>query len=141
MIRYALTCDNDHEFESWFRDSAAYDQQAEKGTLECPVCGSRRVHKSLMAPSIAKGDARRSSSPPSRPEDKLAMMMTAVRRHVEENYEHVGDKFAEEARRIHNGEADRRDIYGEATPEEAKDLIDEGVDVAPLPGPPKPRAN
>lgn len=150
MIRYALRCDNEHEFDSWFRSSAAYDEQAKRRVLECPVCGSHTVDKALMAPGLVTGLATRREVP-ARDEapvmggaaadaadaQKQAMMMSALRQHVEATYEYVGDRFAEEARRIHYDEADARDIFGEVTLEEATELIEEGVAVAPLPGVPK----
>lgn len=140
MIRYDLICDKGHAFDGWFRDSAAFDAQAERGLVSCTVCGSVKVEKQLMAPGIpAKSNTK---SEPSKtmvagPVDpRLAAMMQMVRdmrRHVEENADYVGDKFAEEARKIHYEEVEERGIYGEATPEDAKALIEEGIAVHPLP--------
>ncbi len=134
MIRYALTCDKDHEFDGWFRSSATFDEQAKAGELACPVCGSTEVRKGLMAPNVA-GTKKSNSIDVSQAQAarKMVTMMTALRKHVEENCNYVGDRFAEVARRIHYEEEPHRDIYGEATPEEAKGLIEEGVEVAALP--------
>lgn len=139
MIKYALQCDQAHEFEGWFGSSADYDDQAARGLVECPVCGSHGVTKQIMAPAVAGTKAQRSA--PS-PDPKMReMMMTAmgeVRRHVEENFDYVGDAFAKEARAIHEGKSEERGIYGEASPTEVKALVEDGVRVAPLPpGPPK----
>ena len=131
MIVYSLRCKNGHEFEGWFRDSTSYDLQAEEGKLSCPTCNSRRVEKAVMAPAVTTSDKRAElTNPDSR---KMRQFMTGLRKYVQENAEYVGPKFAEEARRIHYGEAVDRHIYGETTAEEAKELADEGVDVAPLP--------
>lgn len=139
MIRYALLCKKDHEFDGWFRSSSVFDEQAKAGEVACPVCGSRDVRKALMAPSIAKSGDKPAT--PAEAAQKLITMMTALRRHVEENCEYVGDEFAEAARRIHYGEEEHRDIYGEVTPDEARALIEEGVEVAPLPVIPPRQAN
>lgn len=138
MIRYALTCDDDHEFEGWFSSSGDYDDQQGRGLLECPVCASKAVRKQIMAPAIAgtKRSARETT-----PARMQAMMMEAagrIRRHVEENFDDVGDAFAREARAIHEGRAENRGIYGQATPKEVRELVEDGVPVAPLPPePPK----
>lgn len=138
MIRYALTCDQDHDFEGWFGASADYDDQQARGLLECPVCGSKAVRKQIMAPAVA-GTKRTQREPA--PAQMQAMMMEAagrIRRHVEENFDDVGDAFAREARAIHEGRAEARGIYGQATPTEVRGLIEDGVPVAPLPdAPPK----
>jgi hypothetical protein len=128
VIVYNLRCKLGHEFEGWFRDSAAYDDQASEGKLVCPTCNSRRVEKAIMAPAVSTGD--RAAAPDAR---KMRQFMTGLRKYVQENAEYVGPKFAEEARKIHYGESVDRHIYGETTMEEAKELVDEGVDVAPLP--------
>jgi len=137
MIRYALACDHEHEFEGWFGASADFDDQQAKGQIECPVCGSKAVRKQIMAPAIA-GTKR--NSPDMSPQARQVMMETLgkVRRHVEENFDYVGDSFATEARAIHEGKSEDRGIYGEATPAEVKKLAEDGVPVAPLPpAPPK----
>jgi len=138
MIRYALTCDHDHEFEGWFASSGDYDDQQGRGLIECPVCASKMVRKQIMAPAVAgtKRTAREAAPTPTQ-----AMMMEAagrIRRHVEENFDDVGDTFAAEARAIHEGKAEDRGIYGQATPKEVRELVEDGVPVAPLPPePPK----
>lgn len=130
MIVYNLVCKNGHEFEGWFRDSSAYDTQASAGKLCCPTCNSRRVEKAIMAPALATGERAPLSNTDAR---KMRQFMTGLRKYVQENAEYVGPKFAEEARRIHYGESVDRHIYGETTMEEAQELVEEGVDVAPLP--------
>ena len=138
MIRYALTCDHDHEFEGWFGSSDDYDDQQARGLVECPVCASKQVRKQIMAPAVA-GTKRTVRD--LEPAKMQAMMMEAagrIRRHVEENFDDVGDSFASEARAIHEGRAEDRGIYGQATPKEVRELVEDGVPVAPLPGePPK----
>jgi hypothetical protein len=140
MIKYALRCDRTHEFEGWFGSSVDYDDQAARGLVECPVCGSTGVSKQIMAPAVAGTKAQRSDDPVVDPKMR-EMMMTAmgeVRRHVEENFDYVGDAFAKEARAIHEGKSEERGIYGEASPAEVKALVEDGVKVAPLPpGQPK----
>jgi hypothetical protein len=128
MILFDLRCRDGHAFEAWFRDSAAYEDQAEAGDLACPVCGSAEVSKALMAPAVN-----------SRPKIDSAQATEAMRlwrrvqNHIEKNFDHVGPRFAEEARKIHHGEAEKRSIYGEATRTEAKELRDEGIDVNQIP--------
>jgi len=142
MIRYALRCEKDHEFDGWFPSSDGFDAQVAAGDVLCPHCGSPNVCKALMAPSIGKSAANgAAAAAPADMARKMGMMMLALKKHVEENCDYVGDKFVEEARRIHYGETDRRDIYGEATPDEARELIEEGVEVAPLPVVPPRQAN
>lgn len=140
MIRYDLICDKGHEFDGWFRDSATYDKQARRGFVACSVCGSSKVEKQLMAPGIPAKSNRKDEVPqrmvagPVDPRVAMMMkMMREMRRHVEENADYVGDKFAEEARKIHFAEAEARGIYGEATADEATALIEEGIEVFPLP--------
>lgn len=138
MIRYALTCDHNHEFEGWFGSSSDYDDQQARGLVECPVCASKQVRKQIMAPAVA-GTKRTVKD--LEPAKMQAMMLEAagrIRRHVEENFDDVGDSFAAEARAIHEGRAEDRGIYGQATPKEVRELVEDGVPVAPLPGePPK----
>lgn len=142
MIRYTLICDRDHEFDGWFASSDGFDAQVAAGEVLCPHCGTDRVTKGLMAPNIAKGRANAIETPPQAAlAQKMSMMMLALKKHVEENCDYVGDAFAEEARRIHYGETEHRDIYGEATLDEARELIEEGVEVAPLPVVPPRSAN
>ena len=130
MIVYNLRCKNGHEFEGWFRDSSAYDHQFEDGKLSCPTCNSRKVEKAIMAPALnGLRDA------PAKPDQarQQRQFMTGLRKYVQDHAEYVGPNFAEEARKIHYGESVDRHIYGETTMEEARELVDEGLDVAPLP--------
>jgi hypothetical protein len=134
MIKYALSCDHDHAFEGWFGSSSDYDDQAARGLLECPLCASKAVRKQIMAPAVAGTKAQKAAPEPTAA--MREMMMTAmgeVRRQVEENFDYVGDRFAKEARDIHDGKSEERGIYGEASPKEVKALIEDGVQVAPLP--------
>jgi hypothetical protein len=140
MIHYDLICEKGHEFDGWFRDSAAYDAQAANGLVTCAVCGTGKVSKQLMAPGIPAKANKKSDVPQKMaagPVDpRMAMMLQMVRemrKHVAENAEYVGDKFVEEARKIHYQESEERGIYGEATPDDAKALIEEGISVPPLP--------
>jgi hypothetical protein len=130
VIIYSLRCKNGHEFEGWFRDSASYDSQSCDGSLSCPTCNSRRVEKAIMAPSLA---ANRNAEGGRSDTGSTRQFMTGLRKYVQEHAEYVGPKFAEEARKIHYGETMDRHIYGETTLEEARELVEEGVDVAPLP--------
>ena len=136
MIRYALRCDADHGFEAWFGTSADYDDQAARGLVECPVCGSRAIGKQIMAPAVA-GTRKSASAPdPARLQGMMMQMAREVRSHVEQNFDYVGDAFAREARDIHEGRSEKREIYGEATPAEVRKLKEDGVPCAPLPPPP-----
>ncbi|MBA8900327.1 DUF1178 family protein [Phyllobacterium sp. P30BS-XVII] len=130
MIRFSLHCEQDHEFEGWFRSNDDFDSQSKKHLVTCPVCGSHKVEKALMAPSVTTG----------RQKEKIAVTMSKmvnelkeVARKVRENADYVGADFAEEARKIHFGEADQRGIYGEASGDEVKSLLDDGIDIMPLP--------
>jgi|SRR3954468_6441750 hypothetical protein len=140
MIRYDLACEREHAFDGWFRDSEGYDAQRAAGQVVCPVCGSTAIAKQLMTPGIPARSNRRSEERvpvfAAQKEGRVAELMEAVRklrRHVEENADYVGNKFAEEARKMHYKEVEPRGIYGEATLEEAKALLEEGVEVEPLP--------
>ena len=136
MIRYALRCDADHGFEAWFGTSADYDDQAASGLVECPVCGSRAIGKQIMAPAVA-GTRKSASAPdPARLQGMMMQIAREVRSHVEQNFDYVGDAFAREARDIHEGRSEKREIYGEATPAEVRKLKEDGVPCAPLPPPP-----
>ncbi len=140
MIRYALQCDAAHGFEAWFGSSSDYDDQSARGLIECPFCGSHAVTKQIMAPAVA--GAKR-DTPSVETTAKMRSMMTQmareVRSHVERNFDYVGDTFAREARAIHEGTTETREIYGEATPAEVRSLKEDGVPVAPLPpAPPDP---
>jgi hypothetical protein len=153
MIRYTLSCERGHEFESWFANSGAYDKQAKRGLVTCPACGSAKVEKTIMAPKImgpklARTDLAEPLSPPpvppatpapaplsvmSSPERELRQKLKELRDHVTKNANYVGTKFPEEARKIHYGETEHRSIYGEASREEAKALHEEGIEFHPLP--------
>jgi hypothetical protein len=136
MIRYGLVCERRHEFESWFRDSAVCDDQLRGGALECPVCGSGQIEKQLMAPAVRNSrevTRQRVATPGDARQKKLLEAMRQLRRKVEDSAEYVGTRFSEEARRIHYQEAAERSIYGEATVEEAKALVEEGIEAHPLP--------
>jgi hypothetical protein len=124
MIAYQLQCRNGHSFEGWFKDSAAFDTQAAGGKLTCPSCNSKKVEKAVMAPAIA-GKAREQA--------QARAALRAIRKSVLENAEHVGGAFPEEARKIHYGEVAERAIYGEASAEDVEALLEEGVEVAPVP--------
>lgn len=135
MIKYSVQCSGGHQFDGWFKDSATFDKQAKAKHIECPRCGDTKVSKAPMAPRISKSGGNRESDV-TRAEEaarEMAEVAGKIREHVEENCDYVGSEFAEEARKIHYGEADQRGIYGEATIDEAKDLDDEGIDVLPLP--------
>jgi hypothetical protein len=139
MIRYALRCDHDHGFEAWFGSSSDYDAQAARGLVQCPACGSTAVSKQIMAPAVA---GTKAAAAPEVTAKMHTMMMQAareVRSHVERNFDYVGDAFAREARDIHEGRSEKREIYGEATPAEVRKLREDGVPCAPLPpAPPDP---
>jgi len=129
MIRYNLKCAEAHEFEAWFRSSAAYDEQRAAGHVRCAVCGSAEVEKAVMAPSLASGAEPNLSAPASPAEAALREM----RHQIETTSDYVGRDFAAEARRIHDGESDKRSIWGEASLGDAKALKDDGIPVAPIP--------
>ena len=136
MIKYALTCEHQHPFEGWFSASSDFDDQHARGLLHCPTCGSGDVRKAIMAPAVRGTKAHAGPEPTPQARQMMMQAMTEVRRHVEDNFDYVGDSFASEARAIHEGRSEERGIYGEATPEEVRKLVDDGVPVAPLP--PKP---
>jgi len=137
VIKFSLVCEHDHGFEAWFKNSDDFDTQKKRGFLECPVCGSSAVSKGLMAPSISKGGASGGQdvavAPNADVKREIMAKLQEIGRLVRQNGENVGSKFAEEARKIHYGEADARGIYGKASPEEVKGLVEEGVGVMPLP--------
>ena len=151
MIRYTLNCDNGHTFESWFANSAAYDKQAKRSLIACPVCSSTKVEKAIMAPRLSRSEAADEppapapapAAVPPAPPSPVAMMspverelrtkLKELREHIVKNADYVGPRFPEQARKIHYGEAEHRSIYGEATPEEAKELHEEGIAFHPLP--------
>lgn len=133
MIVYNLVCAKDHSFEGWFANSAAFDAQSADGKLVCPLCNTREVTKAPMAPALSPKVGKQKSAPAPEELRKMRQFMTGLRKYVEDNAENVGEKFADEARKIHYGDTEERPIYGQATLHEAKELIEEGVDVAPLP--------
>ncbi len=142
MIRYALVCEHAHDFEGWFGASADFDDQQARGLIECPVCASKAVRKAIMAPAVSGTKGRGDDAAPAASQaPNHAMMMEAmgrIRRHVEDNFDDVGDAFATEARAIHEGRSEDRGIYGQATSAEVRDLVEDGVPIAPMPPePPK----
>lgn len=134
MIRFSLVCDREHGFEAWFRNGEDYDTQRRRGLVACPECGSSKVDKALMAPAVASGrKEQRVALAMSEEQRKLLARLKTVTDKLRESADYVGDRFAEEARKIHFGETEARGIYGEATLEEAKGLIEDGVAVLPMP--------
>lgn len=141
MIKYALACEQAHEFESWFPSSEAFESQRKRGFVTCPFCDSVKVEKQIMAPSVARTDkASKALAPEVQPvavlsekERELRAALKALREHVMKNAEDVGKGFVEEARKMHYGETEERSIYGEADLAEARSLLEEGIDVLPLP--------
>jgi hypothetical protein len=158
VIRYALVCQAGHAFESWFANSAAYEKQVKRDLVACPICGSAKVEKAIMAPALGRSDKRKSIQAPAAPEApaaaesptpsapekspvaivseherELRKKLKELREHLVKNADYVGPKFPEEARRIHHGETEHRSIYGEASPEQAKALHEEGIEFHPLP--------
>jgi hypothetical protein len=155
MIRYSLRCDRDHAFESWFQSSAAYDSQVRRKLVTCPACGSAKVEKAIMAPRIVgkKGSEKAAPAPAAETapavnestslmmaqERELRAKLKELRDHIVKNADNVGERFPNEARKMHYGDIEHRPIYGEASPEEARSLIEEGVEVSPLPVLPEDR--
>jgi hypothetical protein len=148
MILYQLRCGKEHEFEAWFKDGQTCERQLARKSIECPVCGNRKVAKALMAPRIGAGDKKQPLNLPAKPpadsQQPMSVMASAMRQHLQEvrakieaNCDYVGDKFPDEARKIHYGETEARGIYGEATEEEHQELVDEGVEVARVPWVPR----
>jgi hypothetical protein len=150
MIRYALNCENGHAFESWFQNSAAYDKQSKRALVTCPICGSAKVEKAIMAPRLNRAEGAEPPPPPmppmaspapaktpvailSPPERELRKKLKELREHVTRNADYVGPRFPEQARKIHYGEIEHRSIYGEASPDEARELYEEGIEFHPLP--------
>jgi len=131
VIAYALRCHKGHEFDGWFRDSEAFDKQCRGGHLSCPSCNSIRIEKAIMAPAVSGTNKRPETAA------QMRQFATGLRKYVQQHADYVGPDFAEEARRIHYGETQERHIYGEATADEARELIEEGLDVAPLPPDPE----
>ena len=134
MIRFSLVCEHDHDFEAWFRNNDDFDVQSKRGFVECPACGSKKVSKALMAPAVSTGKRKEKIALAMGEAQKQALaQLRELSQKVRENADYVGDKFAEEARKIHFGEADARGIYGEATPDEALALVEDGVEFMPIP--------
>ena len=132
MIKYSLICDNDHVFEAWFSDSESFEKQNKKNLISCLTCSSTKIKKDIMAPRISSGKQKNNRL--NQKKDKIEMILNKVRKHVESNFDYVGDKFADEARAIHYGEKEEREIYGETSIDDAIELIEEGINVEPLPG-------
>jgi len=142
MIKYTLICETDHEFEIWFSKSSDFDDQAPKGLIACPYCGSTKVEKGIMAPNVST--SRKKTAIAEKQKAAFQMMnkqAAKIRKEIEENCDYVGKEFADEARAIHYGEKPERAIYGEASPSEAASLADEGVEIAPLPDILSPKGN
>src|SRR3954452_6930347 len=143
MIKYALICQQRHEFESWFASSGAYDKQEKRGLVSCPACGSSQVEKAIMAPRLSgtrKRQRAAAETPAPAPvamlspqEQELRTKLKELRDHITKNADYVGQKFPEEARKMHYGETEHRSIYGEASLEAAKQLSEEGIELHPLP--------
>ena len=156
MIRYSLICEHKHDFEIWFKNSSDYDKQAKRGLVTCPACGSAKVEKALMTPSLGRGSKKRASpaapeaampqpdvaaaAEPATPvamlspqESEFRAKLKELRYHLTKNAENVGGKFPEEARKMHYGEIEHRSIYGEASPQDAKELHEEGIEFHPIP--------
>jgi hypothetical protein len=151
MIRYSLRCERGHGFESWFQSSSAYDSQVKRKLVTCPACGSAKVEKAIMAPQIVSKKGRDSAASAPAPaastditasgstplmmaqERELRAKLKELRDHIVKNADNVGERFPNEARKMHYGDIEHRPIYGEASPDEARSLIDEGVEVSPLP--------
>ena len=147
MIRYTLKCQNDHSFESWFQSAEAFDSLRAAGMVVCPDCNDTSVEKSLMAPQVRP--ARKTATPPqpaaqpvtNAPDPDVADAISKIRDHVEKNSDYVGDRFAKEARAMHDGDMPHRSIYGEVKGDEAKKLMDDGVPAVPLPFIPRQKTN
>lgn len=155
MIHYALVCESGHDFESWFQDSTAFDKQAKRGLVTCPHCGSAKVEKAIMAPRLSSTKKRKRAAEAAAQEQAAATPAPAaetapvamispqehefraklkeLREHLTKNADNVGTKFSEEARKMHYGETEHRSIYGEASPKDAKELLEEGIEFHPLP--------
>ena len=150
MIRYSLNCEKGHGFESWFQNSAAYDKQVKRTLITCPICGSAKIEKAIMAPRLGHAEMAETprlppkpATPPapadapvavmSPPERELRKKLKELRDHITKNADYVGPRFPEQARKIHYGEIEHRSIYGEASPDEAKELNEEGIAFHPLP--------
>jgi len=147
MIRYALKCSANHPFDSWFANAEAYESLKSAGLVACPACGDTKVEKSLMSPGVQPARSAASKLPEPRPAAALPeapqvdQRLAELRKHVEANSDYVGLEFAAQARKMHDGDIPHRSIYGEAKPDEAKKLVEDGVPVAPLPFAPTRKTN
>ncbi|MBT7908591.1 MAG: DUF1178 family protein [Marinovum sp.] len=147
MIQYSLKCDQDHSFDSWFQSAAAFDKLLKAKMVTCAICGTSSVQKAIMAPRVNKSgaasepDEKPQKNPLSAPPDPAQQALKELRKHIETNADYVGDNFAAEARAMHDGSAPERSIYGAAQPDEAKQLLKEGIPVAPLPFMPGRKTN
>jgi hypothetical protein len=159
MIHYHLRCERDHAFESWFQSSSAYETQERRKLVSCPICGSTKVERAIMAPQIVSkrkrgheisapaptpAPAAEAAAPASTPlmmaqERELRTKLKELRDHIVKNADNVGERFPNEARKMHYGDIEHRPIYGEASPDEARSMIDEGIEVSPLPVLPEDR--
>jgi hypothetical protein len=138
VIHYSLVCESDHKFDAWFRNADAYDQQSARGIVTCPICNSVKVSKGLMAPSVSRANSDKVALSIGHPQQaQLREALLALRNKVTAEADYVGDRFADEARKIHYKEVDPRGIYGEATREEVASLIEDGIDFMPLPNVPE----
>jgi len=151
MIHYDLRCGQDHGFDGWFKDSAAFEKQARRGLVECPQCGDTKIERALMSPAVAKRQSLPAPVPAASPPaaapqavaaggvlpDHMRAMLQRMRAEVEKHCDYVGPQFAEEARKMHRGESDKRGIYGETSPEQAEQLSEEGIQVAQIPWVPR----
>lgn len=151
MIHYQLRCGQNHEFDGWFKDSTTFERQAKRGLVECPICGDTKVTRALMAPAVTTREAAPPPPPPvpakvaavapQAPNGpipaQLVAMLQRMRAEVEKNCDYVGPEFADEARRMHRGESDKRGIYGETTKDEAEALADEGIEISSIPWVPR----
>jgi len=153
MIHYNLRCEHDHTFESWFQSSSAYESQERRKLISCPVCGSDKVERAIMAPKVVSTKSREREVPAPTPaaastevtapaaatplmmaqERELRAKLRELRDHIVKNADNVGERFPNEARKMHYGDIEHRPIYGEASPDEARSLIEEGIEVSPLP--------
>jgi hypothetical protein len=134
LIKFSLTCERSHDFEGWFRNNEDFEKQQKRGLVDCPTCGSHKVEKALMAPAVSTGRKKEKIALAMNEQQRAAMaQLKALSEKIRENSDYVGDKFAEEARKIHFGESDARGIYGEATLDEAKSLAEDGVEFMPIP--------
>ena len=151
MIHYDLRCSRDHGFDGWFKDSAAFEKQAKRGLVECPNCGDTKVERALMRPAVAKRESLPVPVPVPQPQppqapaavaggplpDHMRAMLQRMRAEVEKHCDYVGPQFAEEARKIHRGESEKRSIYGETSPEQAEALSEEGIEFSRIPWVPR----